>query len=47
MAVADIQALLSTVRWTDEAFYLKEFVHKHNLPQVAKVLSFVYVLTVN
>lgn len=39
MAVSDIQAVLSSLRWTDEALYLKEFVHKHKLPQIAKVLT--------
>ena len=39
MTVSDIQAVLSSLRWTDEAFYLKEFVHKHKLPQIAKVLT--------
>ena len=39
MTVSDIQAVLSSARWTDEAFYLKEFVHKHKLPQIAKVLT--------
>ena len=39
MSVSDVQAVLSTVRWTDEALYLKEFVHKQQLPQIAKVLT--------
>ena len=37
MAVTDISSVLSTARWADEAYYLKEFVHKFKLPQVAKV----------
>ena len=41
MATVDIQAVLSNVRWApDEAYYLKEFVHKHKLPQIAKVWTF-------
>ena len=37
MTNSEIQALLSSTRWSEDAFYLKEFVHKHKLPQVAKV----------
>jgi len=39
MTNSEIQALLSSTRWSEDAFYLKEFVHKHKLPQVAKVVK--------
>ena len=39
MTVSDVQSVLAAARWTDEAFYLKEFIHKFGLPQVGKVIN--------
>ena len=36
-AMSDISCVLSSARWADESFYLKEFLHKFKLPQVVKV----------
>ena len=38
MAVSDVANVLSTARWSEDAFYLKEFVHKLKLPQIGKVI---------
>ena len=35
--MSDINAVLSSARWSDDSYYLKEFVHKFKLPQLAKV----------
>jgi len=39
MAVSDVANVLSTARWSEDAFYLKEFVHKFKLPQIGKVVK--------
>ena len=35
--MSDINAILSSAKWAEDSYYLKEFVHKFKLPQVAKV----------
>lgn len=39
MAGADASAYLSAVKWGDEGYYMGEFVHKMQLPQVAKIIK--------
>jgi hypothetical protein len=36
--MGDAATVLTTARWSEDTYYLKEFVHKFKLPQVAKVL---------
>ena len=40
MAVTDVNGVLASARWSEDAYYLKEFVHKYKLPQIAKVTQF-------
>ena len=35
--MGDAAAVLTTARWSEDTYYLKEFVHKFKFPQVAKV----------
>jgi hypothetical protein len=35
--MGDAATVLTTARWSEDTYYLKEFVHKFKLPQVAKV----------
>ena len=37
--MGDAATVLTTARWSEDTYYLKEFVHKFKLPQVAKVLK--------
>lgn len=39
MAVTDVSSVVTATRWSEEAFYLKEFIHKFKLPQIAKVVK--------
>lgn len=39
MAGADASAYLSAVKWGDEVYYVREFVRKMKLPQVAKIIK--------
>ena len=39
MAVGDVSTVLSTVRWSEDSYYLKEFLHKYKLPQVGRVVK--------
>lgn len=39
MSSSDGSALLAAVRWSDDAHYLNEFLHKCQLPQVARVVK--------
>jgi len=39
MAVTDVNGVLTTARWSEDAYYLKEFVHKYKLPQIGKVVK--------
>ncbi len=35
--MGDAATVLTTARWSEDTYYLKEFVHKFKFPQVAKV----------
>lgn len=37
--MGDVATVLTTARWSEDTYYLKEFVHKFKLPQVAKVVK--------
>jgi hypothetical protein len=37
LKMGDAATVLTTARWSEDTYYLKEFVHKFKLPQVAKV----------
>ena len=39
MAVGEVSTVLSTVRWSEDSYYLKEFLHKYKLPQVGRVVK--------
>lgn len=39
MAATDGQAVVAAARWADEGLYLREFVAKHRLPAVAKIIK--------
>lgn len=39
MAVTDGQAVVAAARWTEEGQYLREFVAKHRLPAVVKIIK--------
>ena len=39
MTVFDTNSMLTTVAWSDEHLYLKEFVHKHDLPAIVRVVK--------
>lgn len=39
MAATDGQAVVAAARWTEEGLYLREFVAKHRLPAVAKIIK--------
>jgi hypothetical protein len=39
MTVFDMTTMLSSVTWSDEQLYLKEFVHKHELPYIVRVVK--------
>ena len=36
---ADINGTLSSVSWSDEQLYLKEFMHRHPLPAVVRIVK--------
>ena len=36
---ADINGTLGSVSWSDEHLYLKEFIHKHALPAVVRIVK--------
>lgn len=36
---ADIQGTLGSVSWSDDQLYLKEFMHKHSLPAVVRIVK--------
>ena len=36
---ADINGTLGSVSWSDEQLYLKEFMHKHALPAVVRIVK--------
>ena len=39
----DVSAVLGSAKWAEDSYYLKEFIHKFPLPQVAKVgIPFVF-----
>jgi len=38
MAATDVSTILSTVRWSEDSYYLKEFLHKYKLPQVIRTM---------
>ena len=37
--------ILITVRWSEDSYYLKEFLHKYKLPQVIIVIMFLTIMT--
>jgi len=39
MAVTDVNGVLATARWSEDGYYLKEFIHKYKLPQIGKVVK--------
>lgn len=36
---ADVSGCLSAVSWSDDQLYLKEFVHKHDLPAIVRIVK--------
>lgn len=36
---ADISGTLGSVQWSDEQLYLREFIHKHGLPAVVRIVK--------
>ena len=38
MTLGDAQIVLQASRWSEEALYLKEFLHKHKLPRVVRLV---------
>lgn len=39
MAATDAQITVAAARWADEGSYLREFVGKHHLPAVVKIIK--------